>query len=490
MKVALIILMLCSSLCTYTQQYPVTSQIETQWRTLEVTEPVSYTFGGNNSAISFRGSILYIGDNEALVSGFNNKKGYGMFRINKEGVSKWEVTVPGLIIGFGKWKGQIIAFYTAEWQDRNSTFNFIRQVHAILIDMETGDKLGDQVVFKNTDKAYVDVRTLTRPDGEFQQLLIRVSGFDKTPFWSANGINKMRSDTKSLNILTFGDDLSPISTAVSLEAVSGIFVGSMVNAEGATFMAVMDKGKLILKKFNKELEVTDKLETDLIVELQDISSINMVLGTVNSNSVLMSMKYADKEYIVAFYNFDFVSNKVFFANQVMDKNWAKQLKQESKNEVNMQSDGLEKRKHLVTVGTAQIPDKIIFIYQEKYRVGRVEDYFTRNDGILIMIYDRQLKLLRNVLIDKENINHSSVDMFLSVGYHVQGNKLLVIANSGIDDKKVLLTTVDLSTLHKEQFELRNRLSRLECGATLWFDDRFLVDEVAGAQCYYYTINYQ
>jgi len=162
------------------------------WRVLPVPSEISLSFV-EESSYSFRMGIISLNEQESAFTGFDEKLGYAIIKVNSNGDTKWVTSIPGYAIGIAQWGTNIIAFYTPEWKGRAQSQPLIKNLYAVVINAATGEKLKEKIVYENSENSVVDPKVLSTPNQEFAKLLLRKKGKKDAQNSTRNG----KSTTKT-----------------------------------------------------------------------------------------------------------------------------------------------------------------------------------------------------------------------------------------------------------------------------------------------------
>jgi hypothetical protein len=134
------------------------------------------------------------------------------------------------------------------------------------------------------------------------------------------------------------------------------------------------------------------------------------------------------------------------------------------------------------VAIAQDQEKTIVMKEIRYREGENVQQSTMQTGVVISIYDAQWKLLKNLSYSRWLKSITAVGS--SLGYQMVNGKLHVLINaaSGARSYKSILMIIDPDNTAFEkiiQLEEAGRDSHalLEAGATAWFGNTLLINQI-------------
>jgi hypothetical protein len=459
---------------THAQNYSLGPIIAGDWRLFEVPTSINFALL-REYTYSHQKGILYLTDDEAVIPVWQEKDGYSLMRIDNNAKIKWRSKVPGFILGTAKWKDNVIAFYTRQWDYHNFLSGVhITEVSAVAFDMVTGKKTTEKVVYRNETKYAVQAIIHNRPNGEFAQLLIR----------QTKNVKSDRKDnwaTGSLTAIALNENLTANSTELKTsESLKGHYIGSLVNNKGETFIITQLGKKLTAEKFDAKLVATGKLEEEFNLENEGA---HVSLNENNDQSLLVALRNADKNKLqLVMLDFDFGANKAVKGNFIF--NYAEETKLRAKNkefgekQANFDKDLF----NLKMAGLVQTADKVIILFNEI--TANVNSSGTRfsntyeNGPSLVIFFDRKLAVVSSHAIGKKfDIPFQPPIRDWTLGAHVYGNQLVLVSNDGmkLKEQAAMIITIDLETMKVEKpYYAEREYTRVEGGATIWFKKNFIL----------------
>lgn len=449
------------------QNFKVEPLLSTDWKLLEIPTGVTMALPFE-SPYAFERSVLYLNEEEAAISVWHNTIGYAMMRIDHNAKVKWKSPVPGAIIGSARWKDKLVAFYTREWDFKNFGNGVIKEVSAIALDLETGKKLYDKVVFRNESKKFIEPCIHRQPDDQFSELLIRQTN---------NSRRDIRQNwrTVAITLVTLGESLAPRLTELpATVALKGLYVGSLSNSKGEMMIITQADDKLVVERFDSKFSLVNKLEAPADFENRGTF---MSLDEQNDQSLIIAIReFARNKINLHVYDYDFTAGKVLTGDHALDKEQAKQWKARNK-ELGEEVADFRDVDLLQMVGLLQSGDKIIVLFQELWTriAGNGAIAGSRIGPVVVVFFDRKLKLLQSQAISKQYDIDNPRLIAWTLGAHVYSNKLLLVTDDGIRQKDVvaMISAIDLDTLRAEKpFKLEKNYT--EGGATIWFEKNWFL----------------
>jgi hypothetical protein len=443
------------------------------WKLLEIPTGINMAMS-YEYAYSFEKSVLYIGQNEAIVSVWHSALGHALIRVDNEAKVKWKSAVPGYILGTAKWKNNVIAFCTKEWNYKEYGYSPLKEVIAAVYDPETGKKVKEKVVYVNETKKFVEPIIHSNEDGQFGQLLVRQTSY------SGKGIKDKWAST-AINVISLNDDLVPSSSGLQSEALNGEYLGSLLNNKGETLVVSYSGNKVVVEKFKADYKTASKLETPGTYEHKGMI---MRINDKNDQSIFIAMTERGNHKIeLALYEFDFIGNKVASSNQTLHKESVKTWKAQNKEEKERVID-FKDVDNLKLACLLQTDDKVIAVLEERYtrfdNDGKMSG--TTIGPVVILFFGRKLNLLNSQAIAKEFDIDSRYLMEWTIGCHMYEGKLLLVTNDGVKQRTASATinTIDLNTMKAIQpFYVEKGGRGAEGAATLWFNKNFILTNGIG-----------
>jgi hypothetical protein len=453
---------------------------ENAWHVQELNGAI----GNFYSPSSFKQSIIYINDGAVAAVQFN-KDEWGAVRISQDGKVIWQLKVSGPIAGIAKKDNDILLFYTdEEIKNRIRAEGLSTKVNALLINDITGKKIQEKVVFDNGSIAFIDYRVLTRVDGSFVNLVVRVSNFEKDRI-DPDKERKERLTTSKLSLLDIQRDLSVKTSDIRAAGKEGLFLGSQLGKGDDLFFCSILDGQLMVERFLQSGAPSGKLSTPLAIKttrgiVQPVISIN----PHNLDEVFVGLHYKSESRDITnqVFGFNFSTKKVGSTGEDdLGKAFKKSLEL---NEIkDLQSGSLVDMEALTVIDVVVTEKKVAVIkeiqFTESSSVNSGGIWF-RNDVLIVSIYDRQWKLLQTIGLDKKY--EANMPVGRSVGIKPIGEKLhfVMSAVEGALKYATVYAVIDLDNLKLESYSMLDKkglpkIQAIEGGASLWFPDGVLIE---------------
>jgi hypothetical protein len=346
--------------------------------------------------------------------------------VRPDGTISNEVVVPGTIIGFGKFKGKVLALCTPEEQD----FKVKKEVHALLIDDRAGKLIADNVIYTNTSGNLPIVTLVNDDEGNFQYLLVRTSGKE-----SSVGIMHFGKDnskilaTTALAEITLAADLKPVVTTLPSAAVGADFIAAYANRKGELFIISHANDQVIAEQFRQDGHLQQKLNAPLdfspILDRDDEGNLRGIFDPRNIETLTFAMTakdHRDKHLILSFFIFDFASGKIpLQQSSVLDGDYSKQFKDNPDWKAVRNAKKVEEQR---PDGIIYLNDKLLIFTDIRYTVQPSNPSAAaryESEATIVNIFDRQYHLIHQLFMDKD------FESFLSGGrglsYHLHNGKI-------------------------------------------------------------------
>lgn len=428
-------------------------------------------------------SILYLSDSSGVGSLEYSDKKSGLAFVNQTGEVEKELSLPGHVFGIGKWKGNIVCFYSDAWDDKVD-----KEIHAVLVDARKKTILSDKLVYQNPGDVQLDLSMGNDNRGNFYYLLIRVTGLTGNTGRSlSNKEEKKLSATTALTAVFLSDKLEPSLRQIPSAAIGGVFLSNYTNRKGdITVLTEMDD-QLIAEKFGQDGQLQKKL-TSALEFPQDRPSTYWAHKTgqfdPSSDDILSfsirNFDHKGRHSLLSLFVFDFARGKVLTTGPTtLDKDYFKQLKENPE---------LTKSKHFKQVedltpdGVSYIGDKLAVCneIQYTYSLGQ-QGSATRyaSDGAIVSVYDRELHLQHQFLLDKTY--EAFINMGRGFSYAIRDRKLLIFGNelAGIASYNNFYYVLDMDkfTMEKKVPEWGNvgKSCPVNTNTVFWFNNGILKD---------------
>jgi len=248
---------------------------------------------------------IYTSDSTAAaVLEYNgNKKSIGF--ISQNGTVDKEVHLGGSnIVGLGKWKGNILCFYTEETENTHK-----KGIHAVLVDGKTRSLLTDKVVYSNPGDHQLDLIMGKDAEDNFHYLLLRntdtkVGFMHPIDYWQ----NEHMQRTTGLTELYLSDQLQPTSKELSSSGIGGDFLSSFTDTKGQLIFLSFAKDQLVAERFSPDGQLQQKLTTPLDYTPTGFNFLRIWAGQLdpaNNNILTFNMAHYTHHAWLSLFVFDF-----------------------------------------------------------------------------------------------------------------------------------------------------------------------------------------
>ena len=296
---------------------------------------------------------------------------------------------------------------------------------------------------------------------------------------------KERLTTARLLLVEIQEDLSDKTIDMKAAGKEGLFLGSQAGKDDDIFFCSILDDQLVVERFQQSGVAAGKLSAQLPIrifniKLQPVTSID----PFDPDALLVGLHYRSKGNGITnqVFNFKFSTKKVMVTGEDdLGKSFKKSLEL---NEIkDLQKGSLTDMEALKVVDIIATKEKIAVVKEiqfAQYSSVNSGGMWFRNDVLVLSIYDRSMKLLKTISLDKKY--EANMPVGRSIGIKAMGEKLhfVMAAVEGVLKYATVYATVDLANQKLEQFKMLDKASipkdrTIEGGASLWFDDGFLIE---------------
>lgn len=303
---------------------------------------------------------------------------------------EWETRIDEYIWGLSKFKGNILVFYKK-----------FGELHMATLDIKSGKILDDKII-NNGSKHHHLVVVQNDPAGNFDNLLVRTATFGQP-------------ETKAIRLITLSEEGKAIAKDLPSVAINGSYIGCSVANGGHISVASIVNNSVVVEQFNHEAVLENKLEKPLNCRKKFDYNAQMRTDGFASNTVVISLKYEnpDKDNVFSYFSFNFNNKQVVVADEA-PLNKTSQYKFKNKD-------------YLTPVDILFTNDKIIMVKEVNYLIknqsGAPTYYFS--EAAIVSVYDKQMHLLHDILLDKKTGGYSSGA--IGLGFNINNDKLYVLS---------------------------------------------------------------
>ncbi len=259
----------------------------------------------------FIANRIYTSDSTAAVilEYRDNKRSIGF--ISQDGSLQKEIPINGAnILGLGKWKDNILCFYTEEKENTRH-----RDIHAVLVDGKTQTLVTDKVIYTNPGLRQLDLEMGNDAGGNFHHLLIRSTdfkaGFMHPVEWFSESIQR----TTGLAELQLSDQFEPTIKELSSVGIGGDFMSSFTDDKGQLTLLFFNKDQIIAERFNPEGQLQQTLTTPLDYTPNGIAFVKDWMGQLdpaNGNILTFNIVHGGRHKYLSLFIFDFEARTIAF----------------------------------------------------------------------------------------------------------------------------------------------------------------------------------
>jgi len=398
----------------------------------------------------------------------------------------WQVAVPGFPLGMGRFKNNVVVFYTPENPEKLGS---IKEVHAVMIGIKEKKVLVDKLVYANPNKNVIEPIVIDDPAGNFNYLLIRTS--DQRGGLASIALkaqSKMHEFTQ-LSIISLESNLETHIKDLKDIALETFFAGACAGNNNEVYVSSFSKDQLITEKFDEDGNLKGKLAVDASIRrksaMDPIIEIFPVIkyDSMQGNCIDLAVKYRNdhKDDVMRSFRFNFNDQKAYSTEETtLDKDYVKQL-EKTEGKKNKLSN-FKSIDELYPVQILETNDKVIVLKEIQYKTGSGSsddpEKFYR-EGNIISIYTRDLHQVSEVIIDK--FMGTYIMGATSICSHIKNGKLYIITcehGRRADNYKAVLSIINMDdgaietrTLDKED---AGKGWITDPTTILWFSNNFII----------------
>jgi hypothetical protein len=345
--------------------------------------------------------------------------------VQPDGTITNEIPVSGRIVGFGKWKGDIVALYMEDGQD----YKVKKEIHAMLIDGRNRKSVMDKVIYTNTGGKLTMIKSINDDQDNFQYLLIRTTEQDGNSNMDAGGKEQTRTlATAALASIGLTADLKPVSVTLSSTAVGADYIAAFANHKGELSVISHANDQIVAEKFSPDGHLQLKLTAPLDFTLTRGWMEDNIRGLFDPRNnetltfALTAKDHRDKHLVLSYFVFDFAAGKVpLQQSSVLDGDYRRQFKDNPDWKAARNCKNVEEQR---PDGIIYLNDKLVIFSEIRYmEMPPRPDAAARfeTEGAIASIYDRQFHLVHQLFLDK------NLECFTNAGYglsyHVRNGKI-------------------------------------------------------------------
>jgi hypothetical protein len=340
----------------------------------------------------------------------------GVVLVNNMGTIQWELPFNGCVMAISKYKNHHLVFYTTKgyWDKSWGSTVIMKQINAATIDIKSKQIIEDKVIYEGNKYIVPDFQN--DPAGNFSQLLLRQSSISH------------REETKGFSIISFNTDGSVANKEITNSiATGGSFIGSSSGKDGCIFISSIQKlSSIVVEKFSHEGTFISKLESQLPIHKDADYTPVMCTDVSTNNAVILTIKAlnTEKDYAFSHFGFNFDNNQVGVVNEAPL----------SKKSSPYQFDGF---RNLIPLDILFTNDKVIVVREVRYNESSGYGSSSRNiyssRNAVVSVFDKQMKLQREIILSKATSSYSSIDVGISC--HINKDKLLIVSGENAESGK-------------------------------------------------------
>lgn len=422
---------------------------------------------------------LTANDSIAFTTLRYGRKDYGFGVVSSKGVMNWQVRVPGYILGLGKFKNNVVVFYTFE--DLKS-LTALKEVHVALIDLKEKKITEDKIVYKNETKYQIDPSILDDPEGNFTYLLIRTTPLKGGIGSMANNSETKLNETTQLSAISLQTNLATQSKDFKSIALESAFVAACEGINNDVYVASFSNDQLVTEKFDGDGDPKGKLSVGAPCRTKSRFHPVIKYDNLQGNCIEVAIAYENnhKDDVLRSFRFNFNDQKAYATEEaVLNKDYVKRLEQ-PQGEKKTRLSNFKSIDELYPVQILETNDHVIVLKEIQYHFTPSGDDAERfgRDGNIISIYSKKdLHTERDLIIDK------TCETFImggtSICSYIKNGKLYTVTCelTGPGKYKTFLYTINIDdgTMAKKELEKEDAGKGWITDPTTiaWFSDNFI-----------------
>ncbi len=331
---------------------------------------------------------IYTSDSTAaaILEYHDSKRSIGF--ISENGILQKEIPLNGAnILGLGKWKGNIVCFYTEEKENTHH-----KDIHAVLVDGNAQTLLTDKVIYTNPGNRQLDMAMGNDAAGNFHCLLIRSTdfkaGFMHPVEWFSESIQR----TTGLAELQLSDQFEPAVKELASIGIGGDFMGSFTDAKGNLTLLSFQKDQLIAERFTPEGQLQQTLTTPLDYTPNGIAFVKDWIGQLDpadGNILTFTIVHGGRHKYLSLFVFDFEARMIVFQQKdELNKDYSRAFKN---NPDFTSTKHFQPAEDLKPVNIVYTNDKLVVFHEltSEWCPPNNGPCTLDAEGIIASVYDRQ-----------------------------------------------------------------------------------------------------
>lgn len=418
-------------------------------------------------------SSLPVGDSKSFVFLQTGRKSFGIGLLNSTGAMEWQIDLPDRCFDMAKLGEDAVVFYA----ERGGNLSPIKTIHAVVIGIKNKKILQDKIIYKNPGKFLIEPYVLCDPQGNFTCLLIRTTAYRPGLGGFGGNEGEKRKTTQALTRVAFGNDLEPQVKDIKSLATASVFMATCAGDNKDFYIFSYSGDQVLSERFDSNGNMEGKLSVDISRRQKTGFNYIVQYDSFQANCIDFAISHTNdqKDHLVQLFRFDFRNNKTNESEQVpLNKEYVISLKP---------ADNSSKLRHfgaianLNPVEIIESNDKIILLKEIQSATfdGKTAKHI--REGSIISVYTKDLKLLREVAVEKWSANF--LEGFNAIAGHLKGDKLYAVTNeqNGLGFKTVLyVININDGSINTKEIEAKE--SGINWLAIpddiLWYKENYLI----------------
>lgn len=372
----------------------------------------------------------------------------GILMVTNKAAIQWEILVDGNIIGISKHNGHPIVFYNPKGKTS--------EINVATIDLNAQKITDDKLAYKGK-KGLSNIQNDAA--GNFSQLVLRLKTNDDP------------DNVKGFVLISLNADGSTVSKDLASIAPKGLYVGDSGGKDGCVFIASIADGIITVEKFSHEGTLISKLQSPIDMRKTHFYAV-MNTDAFTNNGILVNIRVynKDKDRAFSYYKFNFDDNQVATFNEApLNKNTPYKF-----------SNPDELRPLDVIFTTDKIVMVREVIFSQTINRGNSVSFLHHSQTIAVTIFDKQMKLQRETLLDKFSLSYSSAD--IGITSKINKDKLYILSSEGSGSKfDSYCYTVNLNDGQWQKRKIGTQAPSITTSiysdGTIWFKNEIILSQL-------------
>ncbi|WP_345949580.1 hypothetical protein ABDD95_22300 [Mucilaginibacter sp. PAMB04274] len=416
-----------------------------------------------------------------------DNKSFELLAIDKQMNTLWKTELPGYPQDAVKFQDKVFALATFKNPKANDAYNIYK---GYLIDPATGKILLEKEIYEGSE-TYFDQCYLSYDKAHsLYRITARQTKQERRSFVQSSKQNNL---TTQITVIDINDRLEPVKR-FNTKVEEGLFLWAMSNSKGDLFLA-WGKGKstVSIQKYDFGQTTGSKpIETDLDlrnnIDMADLKAhLSFNVSSSNSDAVFVSALHenSNKDVQLSVIKMNFLNGAKQTVNELFNNDHIKALEKGYEPfDKKMDDPNLGSAKNLEIRYMAESGGKLVIGMSGRYTspssIGN--GVWVNENSTLINCYNDDLKIIFQQMLPS---SYAIPSRSLPIGYHIESNKLYIIANnkSGFVKLNALFGVLNLTSGKWERMEYLSKKKidnsdYAEGYSALWFNNTCLIPYIS------------